>query len=96
MDNTLITGLTPTPNYHNGVPAPYDKVSDNSSRAISEAARFHERDMEERRNREVARAHVLATFPDAPKELNALMYENQWLENWLSGLAAIEGEGSIR
>jgi hypothetical protein len=96
MDNTSIPGLTPTLDYHNGVPAPYDKASDNSSQAISEAARYHERDMEERRNREVARANVFATFPDAPKELNALMHENQCLETWLSGLAAIEREGNIR
>lgn len=67
MDNTSILGLTPSPDYRNGVPAPYDKESDNSSRAICEAARFHERDIEERRNREVARAHVLATFPDVPR-----------------------------
>lgn len=67
MDNTSIPGLTPTLDYDDGVPAPYDKASDNSSRAISEAARFHERDMEERRNREVARAHIVASSRTPPR-----------------------------
>lgn len=71
------------------IPA-YDKGSDTVALGISESAAMHKRDMERAKLREEVRATVFAAFPDAPTELQSIMYDNPRVEAWLAELAKKE------
>jgi len=51
---------------------------------------MHKRDMERLKAREAVRATVFAAFPDAPAELQSIMYSYPKVEAWLAALAEKE------
>ncbi|KAB2762066.1 hypothetical protein [Brucella anthropi] len=71
------------------IPA-YNKGSDATALAISDSAAMFKRDQEMAKQREALRIKVLETFPNAPYELQAIMYDNPRVEAWLAALAEKE------
>ncbi len=83
-------GISATDHLNGQTVPEYHKASDAVALGISESAAMHKRDMERLKAREAVRATVFAAFPDAPAELQSIMFNHQKVEAWLAALAEKE------
>lgn len=83
-------GISATDHLNGQTVPEYDKASDTVALGISDCAAMHKREMERTKAREAVRASVFAAFPEAPQELQSILYNHQKVEAWLAALAEKE------